>query len=143
MIETVTGKVAGFVLVVDPDNDRGEYERIPFTKLPALWERVRYVESACDKHSSDGGDCFPTETLCYTQFRRDDNGEIEEQEGADASGDTNIGDAYTKLTCKCGQTAWTPSYLGGDTGYVCEDCNTGDDFSSDFTNYDGRREREY
>ena len=143
MIETVTGKVAGFVLVVDPDNNRSEYERIPFEDLPALWERVRYVESACDSHSSDGGDCFPTAMLYYTQFRRDDNGEIEEQEGADVSGKTKVGDAYHNLVCKCGDSSWTPSYLGGGTEHVCEKCNTGDDFSSDFTNYDGRNEREY
>src|SRR5687768_16743685 len=98
MAKIITGKVSGFVLVVDPNNDRHEYERILFDDAKAFWEKVGAVEDECSSHASDGGDCFPTDMLYYTQFRRDDNGAVEEQEGVGVSGDTKIGDAYDKLS---------------------------------------------
>jgi hypothetical protein len=148
----VTGTVAGFVLVIDPNNEKGKYERIEYSDATLMDERINRLrrEDTAFYKANRHLNYDPTEENFRTLYRRDDDGEIEEEFAFDPSGETKVGDAAYKAMCKCGAVSWftlrkslhepTPSGK-----YTCADCNASDSsiHDHDFTHYDGMQEREY
>lgn len=121
----ITGTVVGFVLVVDPKNEKGLLDKVFYEDACAMHkhaeafaksERVFYSRNADLKHD-------PTAMVFLTQFRRDDNGVIEEQTGFDPSGNTQIGDIFLRLACRCGKAEWSQQ-CPPSGGYICEICCT-------------------
>jgi hypothetical protein len=146
----ITGTVAGFVLVIDPNNEKGKQERIEYkdaTEMNAKQSIISREEIARYNADTRNYDMMPM--LFFTQYKRDDNGVITEEEGFSPSGDVKVGDPAHLAKCKCGKTSWfkihkdTGAYITGE--YTCEDCNDngGNEINDDFTNYDGRNVREY
>ncbi|MES2213663.1 MAG: hypothetical protein V4473_02380 [Patescibacteria group bacterium] len=150
----ITGIVAGFVLVIDPENEKGKLETIRFddaTKMSACMSELTRSETAYYK-ANPRLNYDPTETRFWTEYKRDDNGQIEKEFSYDPSGNTKVGGLAYRMTCKCSKNAWfirRPSEFAADlpaTSYICEDCPVSDDtriHDHDFTNYDGMQEREY
>ena len=146
----ITGTVAGFVLVIDPENEKGKYgkvEYLDFTLMNACVSELRRKQFT--DYNADPQNYDPIETLYYTLYKRDNDNCVEQEEGFDTSGNTQVGTIAHKLTCKCGKTAWFKqlSKRTESSTYVCEDCDAvtcDDGFAfADFTNYDGEQEREY
>ncbi|MBI3888711.1 hypothetical protein HY311_02875 [Candidatus Nomurabacteria bacterium] len=147
----IIGTVAGFVLVIDPNNEKGKRERIEYndavemnTKQHGIWlEEVR-------RFNADTKNYDMMVMQFFTQYKREDNGIITEEEGFSQSGDVKVGDATHIASCGCGKTSWfkinkdSGAYLTGK--YTCEDCGDKEDREDsryDRTNYDGSQEREY
>lgn len=158
MTATLTmATVVRFVLIIDPNNEKGKNETIEFTDaadLSAKRTELQREEVAYYKaHPRENYD--PMETSFFTEYRRDDDGTIFKQDSYSIpmSGrpSRKAGDKSYLVTCKCGKTNWSDlpddeeyrRYISDK--YVCENCNRGDDDISryDFTNYDGMQEREY
>jgi hypothetical protein len=112
-VGSTTGKVIGFALVIDPDNDDGKRERFEFPSPEALWKKVTEVEK--ENRESPLGAAYYTIILC-------EDGKVLDREGVDVSGQTQVGDMQI---------------------LSCEDQPQGDDCNLDFNNYDGSQEREY
>lgn len=146
----ITGTVAGFVLVIDPNNEKGKKERIEFQNALEMSAKQRpiYLQEV-EKYNADTQNYDMMSMLFYTQYKRNDNGVITEEEGYSPSGDVKVGDPVHLATCKCGKKSWFKTHPGDGsylTGtYTCEDCpdNSQNDINDDFTNYDGRNVREY
>jgi hypothetical protein len=139
----ITGTVAGFVLVIDPDNNKGLYERVEFSDATVMEAHSRQIERADNARNQDINH-YATGQIFFTVYRRDDNGEMEPSEGADLSGKTSVGASGYKKFCRdCNTPMWF-SGLPSIGSYRCSDCIESDDVSDmDFTNYDGMQEREY
>lgn len=147
-IELITGTVAGFALVIDPNNGKGKCEDIKFAEAASMKARISELnrENAAGQNA-DPRNYDPIETLYFTLYRRDDNGTEEREQGFNF-GATNVGDTAHKKFCKCGKSSWWKNRPGWSMNptFVCEDCNKSDDESiidPDLTNYDGMQEREY
>lgn len=152
-----TATLVRFVLIIDPNNEKGKKERLVFldaANLSAKRTELQREEIAYYKaHPAENYD--PMETSFFTEYSRDDDGTIFQQNSYSIpmSGrpSRKSGDKSYLVTCKCGKTNWSDlpdeeEYRSHITGeYVCENCNRdGDDISLyDFTNYDGSQEREY
>jgi hypothetical protein len=153
-----TATVVRFVLIIDPNNEKGKKETFEFTDAADLSakrtefqkEEIAYYKA----HPNENYD--PMEHHFFTEYRRDDDGTIFQQDSYSVPmkgrPSRKAGDKSRLVTCKCGKTDWLdfpPKDEIRDypvTGeYVCEDCNRGDDDISrhDFTNYDGMQEPEY
>jgi len=150
-IQLITGTVSGFVLVIDPNNENGKFEKIEYSDAAQMSTHVARLnrEQVADYNANlNSRNWNPTETLYCTLYRRDDNGEVEQENGFDVSGKTNVGDPAYKAVCKCGKISWFKHRKGAceptpSGTYTCEDCNVPDERQFDFSNYDDPREREY
>ena len=158
---SVMGKVDGFLIV------RNQTERLVFTSVEemmteidrvreiekAVWARVGKKAATGAELDAAGGKDIPSDEY-FTLIRRDDNGAIEEESGADVMkknpgqwpGErTKVGDPYIKKFCKsCGGNPVWFRYEEESACYLfeCETC--GDrDIDSDRNSYDGSHEREY
>ena len=149
-IALITGTVAGFVLVIDPNNEKGKRERIEYKDATEMNAKQKVISrEEIVRYNAYTRNYDMMAMLFFTQYKRDDNGVITEEEGFSPSGDVKVGDPAHLTKCKCGKTSWfkthrdTGAYLTGE--YTCEDCPNGDenDINDDFTNYDGRNVREY
>jgi hypothetical protein len=106
-IQMITGTVSGFVLVIDPNNTKSKFERVEYSDAAQMNAHVSRLnrEQVADYNANlQNRNWDPTETLYCTLYRRDDNGEIEQENGFDLSGKTNVGDPAYKAVCKCGKT---------------------------------------
>ena len=111
----VLGKVAGFVLVIDPENKRGKRERVEFSDLNLLTKRAH---AACEE-------MFVSESprvALFTVFQTT-SGELEEQEGIDPI--RPLGSPAVKVFCKdrdCeNPVGWTTGYRDP-RGSLCGSC---------------------
>lgn len=145
----VTGTVAGFVLVIDPENEKGKFEQLNFDDATKMSTRISELMRADNEFykANPRLNYDPTETRFWTEFKRDDDGEIEQEFSYDPSGKTVIGTRAYRGMCKCGAISWmkfNDSNPHPDGTFTCADCNKEDPgLDYDFTNYDGMQEREY
>lgn len=141
----VEGKVAGF-LIIRNGNERLEYATPE--AMAAEVNRVREIEREFwKKHPRS---CTGTEYSTagipadeyFTLMRHDDNGQVEEQGGADYTGKTKIGDPFIKKFCEsCGGNPVWFQYEERSAHYLfkCETCVDKDIEG----HHDGGLEREY
>ena len=142
---SVMGKVDGFLIV------RNQTERLVFTSVEemmteidrvreiekAVWARVGKKAATGAELDAAGGKDIPSDEY-FTLFRRDDNGVIEEESGADVMkknpgqwpGErTKVGDPYEKKFCKAcgGNPVWFCRKDGRFGGlFECETCTDKD-----------------
>jgi hypothetical protein len=155
----VMGKVSGFLIV------RNKTERLEFQtaeEMMAEIDRIREIERAVwarvgkraatgAELDAAGGKDIPSDEY-FTLMRRDDNGVIEQEPGADVMkknpgqwpGErTKVGDIFIKKFCKIcgGEPVWFQMREGYETApFECETCV---DKEIDGDHYDGGLEREY
>jgi len=121
----VTGRVVGFVLVIDP---KGKRERFVFYNPELLANKLQEIRVADREHGRVGGGKYnPTKFVASIQFRRDDDGEMFEQEGLDPTGFIQVESVAYLSRCSCGQTTWIvfpdEEFRYMVTGeYVCSEC---------------------
>jgi len=133
---SILGKVAGFVLVIDPDNVRGKRERIEFSDLIELTKRA---SSACEGVPVSGS---PRVTILTVYETHD--GEKEEQEGYDFT--CSIGVFATKNFCNgyvgdCNNSVgWTTARHRDRRGSLCGTCRQ-QELSDADVDVDGAYER--
>jgi len=110
----VMGLVSGFLLIIDLENLRDKYERVVFSDTLGIAARVKQIEAADLQTSTD----------YFTLIRREDTGEVEEYEGIDFSGKTEVGECRVKLFCKCGKSEWFQNhkYAPASRTFECEEC---------------------
>lgn len=137
----VKGTVAGFLILRhkrDGGDERLEYQTIE--EMAAEVDRVRKIERAVwarvGKKAATGAELdaagyteVPADEY-FTLMRRDDNGVIEQEGGADIIGKTTkVGDPYEKKFCKScgGNPVWFCRKDGRFGGlFECETCTDKD-----------------
>ena len=143
----ITATVAGFVLVIDPENKLNRYEKFESVDAGETLKKFNQWRREAVNHYNANLNNRDWEELLVassTQYRLQD-GTVETEEGFNLMDTTKVGDRHYKATCRCGATSWIkfPDYGQPAGHFLCADCNRGDNDFDDFTNYDGMQEREY
>ena len=124
----ITGIVLGFLLIIDPDNEKGKYERLEFLDATAMDARMQQItQEDKELYRTDPTLSYvPTEQEPYTIYLRDDNSELDADEGFDPSGKVKVGDAGYRVTCAdCSFGTWFPG-PAKERFYRCSDCREQD-----------------
>ena len=125
----ITGKVVGFA--IDFDDSKTKQWRVEFREtkeMRILSEQVVKEDQRLRKElKSQGQKVYgPMRQKFFTQYRRDDNGEVEEKEGVSVR-EVRVGDSVIRRFCHCGSSSfWEPldSYNQKDVPYVCWLCRS-------------------
>lgn len=133
-IGVITGTVAGFVLILDPDNSDGRYERLEFSDAIAMAAHADQIDrdDVARFKENPNPRFIGTAHQYYTVYQRTDNGEMEPSEGYDPTGKVKVGDLGYKTFCR---ECHAPMWLIGDpsTGnYRCGDCCESENDDLDF-----------
>lgn len=63
----ITGTVAGFVLVIDPNNEKGKYERIEYKDASEMTEKQQGISrEETARYNADTQNYDPMEQLFFT-----------------------------------------------------------------------------
>lgn len=104
----VNGKVERLILIIDPEQVQGMYERKEFTSIQALMEHQNNVMTRqfCETHH-------------WTYYRLEDG---TTEVGSGVTG--NAGDEVYKLFCECGGSQWFKSDPDRQRGFktICQKC---------------------
>jgi hypothetical protein len=110
-----TGTVAGFVLIIDPVNETGKYEKLRFSNADEMSARLAQIQKL-----------RRFETECYALFQPTDSDETERDYSFEPSSGAKVGDLAYKMVCRCcNGISWFLDYESRpqSSSYLCDVCS--------------------